>query len=81
MESPDEQTLQEAKLLSPPADVVLVDRPVNITVARMWRGLSHWEKLRLGWVLVREVFCLPGAQELTDMIESMRTSDALSEVR
>ncbi len=57
-----------------------MDRPVDITVARMWRGLSHWEKIRLGWVLVKEVFSLPGADELSELIEKMRGSDALTEV-
>lgn len=59
---------------------MLVDRPVDITVARMWRGLSHWEKVRLGWVLIKEVFSLPGADELSELIENMRGSDALTQV-
>jgi hypothetical protein len=37
------------------AQVILGDRPVGITVKRLWAALSLWDKVRLLWSLLCEV--------------------------
>jgi len=34
--------------------VKLIDRPVSITIARMWAAISTWDKLKLCGTLVRD---------------------------
>ncbi|HJJ47280.1 MAG TPA: TraB/GumN family protein, partial [Methanocorpusculum sp.] len=36
--------------------IVLIDRDINITLARFWKSMKFWEKVRLTWVLVSSVF-------------------------
>ena len=38
---------QESKRLKHKALVKLIDRPVAITVARMWASLTSWERVKL----------------------------------
>jgi hypothetical protein len=37
------------------AQVILGDRPVGITVKRLWAALSLWDKVRLLWTFLCEV--------------------------
>ena len=37
------------------AQVILGDRPVGITVKRLWAALSLWDKVRLLWMFLCEV--------------------------
>mmetsp|Transcript_44335 Transcript_44335/g.139883 ORF Transcript_44335/g.139883 Transcript_44335/m.139883 type:complete len:721 (-) Transcript_44335:1713-3875(-) len=69
---------EESKKLSPPSSFLLIDRPVHITVARMWAGITTWEKLKLCWMLVRETLLIPSADELNEMVESLKQTDAMT---
>jgi len=41
--------------------VKLIDRPVSITIARMWAAISTWDKLKLCGTLVRDRYAREGA--------------------
>lgn len=46
---------EEAQRLTPPAHVVLGDRPIDVTIKRTWGGLSVWSKLKLIYLLMTEL--------------------------
>lgn len=45
---------EEAQRLTPPAHVVLGDRPIDVTIKRTWGGLSVWSKMKLLYLLMTE---------------------------
>ncbi|KAL6772081.1 hypothetical protein ACKKBG_A28870 [Auxenochlorella protothecoides x Auxenochlorella symbiontica] len=59
--------------------VVLGDRLVSVTLARVWGGLSIWEKLSLVKNLTWTGFSMLDAEALTKEIESMKEADVLTE--
>ncbi|KFM24781.1 TraB domain-containing protein [Auxenochlorella protothecoides] len=61
------------------AKVVLGDRLVSVTLARVWGGLSIWEKLSLVKNLTWTGFSMLDAEALTKEIESMKEADVLTE--
>lgn len=68
--------VQEAKEVG--AAVVLGDRPLGITIARVWRSLSLWEKWKLSFSLLWTGFTLDN-DELDKELERMKGSDVLTE--
>ncbi len=46
---------EEAQRLTPPAHVVLGDRPIDVTIKRTWGGLSVWSKVKLLYLLMTEL--------------------------
>lgn len=57
-------------------EVVLVDRPVQITLARAWRGLGFWEKMKLFYGSIVSIF---EVEELTEKdIEKLKETDVLT---
>lgn len=57
-------------------EVVLVDRSVQITLARAWRGLSFWEKMKLLYGAVMSIFEVEELEEKD--IEKLKETDALT---
>ncbi len=57
-------------------EVVLVDRNVQITLARVWRGLGFWEKMKLLYGATLSIF---EVEELTEKdIEKLKEMDVLT---
>ena len=57
-------------------EVVLVDRNVQITLARAWRGLGFWEKMKLLYGALTSIF---EVEELGEKdIERLKEKDALT---
>jgi len=57
------------------ANIVLGDRPVEISIKRAWYSLSFWEKMRLLWMVLTE------SLEITEAdIEKMKSGDLLSQL-
>ena len=71
---------EEAKTLSPRALVKLIDRPVAITVARMWAALTTWDRIRIVWDMLRDICTLGDGQDLRQMIEDLKEHDAMTQV-
>jgi len=66
---------EEVLKIGPPhCKLVLGDRPVQITLKRMWASLSPWEKVKLIFGLIRASFVGITAEE----IEAMKNSDMLT---
>lgn len=65
---------EEAAKLGAP--IVLGDRPIGITLARAWGGLSTWEKVKLGYELLKVSF----SSIKTEDIESLKNQDILTEM-
>lgn len=63
------------------AAVCLGDRPVNITIARVWAALSPWHKLKFLCTLLWTGLSMPDAEELRRMFEELKETDALTQVR
>lgn len=61
------------------AQVVLGDRPVSVTLARLWEALSGWEKARLIGHLLWTGTSLLEADSLRAEIEALKETDALTE--
>lgn len=61
------------------ANVVLGDRPVSITLSRLWAALSLWEKWRLIGGLLWQGLSLIDRDEMRQEIEKMKESDVLTE--
>jgi pheromone shutdown-related protein TraB len=57
-------------------EVVLVDRPVQITLARAWRGLSFWEKMKLLYGSLLSIFEVEELEEKD--IEKLKETDVLT---
>jgi pheromone shutdown protein TraB len=58
------------------AKIVLGDRPIGITIARAWGGLSSWQKLKLGYELLKVSFASIKAEDL----EQLKNKDILTEL-
>eukprot|EP00887_Chlorella_sp_A99_P003169 scaffold9.g3169.t1 len=69
--------LREAHALG--AQVVLGDRPLTVTLARLWGALTLWEKLKLSAQLLYTGLCLLDTAEMKEEIEKMKESDVLTE--
>lgn len=61
------------------AQVVLGDRPLTVTLARVWRALSFWEKLKLSTMLLWTGLSMLDTDEMKKEIERMKESDVLTE--
>lgn len=61
------------------ASVVLGDRPLSITLARLWGALSLWEKARLLGTLLWTGLAALDAQAMRAEIERLKESDVLTE--
>jgi pheromone shutdown-related protein TraB len=46
--------------------IALVDRDINVTVARLWAKMSFWEKLKFVGALIAGVAGLGGSREMTE---------------
>ncbi len=56
--------------------IELIDRDVNITLKRVWRSLSFWEKLKLFYYLLSGIFSV---KEITpEEVEKLKTEDQLN---
>ncbi|GMH36140.1 hypothetical protein BSKO_04008 [Bryopsis sp. KO-2023] len=60
------------------ARVVLGDRPVPITIARMWSGLTSWQKVKLYWHLFTTGIN-PSTEEMNKLFDEWAESDAMTE--
>ena len=59
---------------------MLGDRPVDITIKRVWQGLTFLEKTRLILQLLVTGITMPSAKELRNMVENLRKqTDLVSE--
>ena len=66
--------IEEAEALG--IEVVLVDRNVQITLARAWRGLSLWKKMKLIYASLLAIF---EAEEIDEKdIEKLKEKDVLT---
>ena len=54
--------------------LMLIDRDINITLARFWGGMKFFEKIKLIWVLLRSV---SGKDDETDSLDAV-TVDSLT---
>jgi pheromone shutdown protein TraB len=61
------------------ASVVLGDRPLSITLSRLWAALSLWEKCRLLGTLLWTGVSMLDSDEMRTEIEKMKDSDVLTE--
>jgi pheromone shutdown protein TraB len=58
------------------ARIVLGDRPIQVTLRRLWAGLSMWQRLRLGFELLRTF----GSDISREDIERLKSGDVLEEL-
>jgi len=58
------------------ATIVLGDRPIGITLARAWSGLTAWQKLKLGLELIKVSFSSVKAEDL----EMLKNKDILTDL-
>lgn len=68
---------QEARKLG--VNLVLGDRPLSITLSRLWAALSLWEKCRLLGTLLWTGLSMLDSEEMKSEIEKMKDSDVLTE--
>ena len=61
------------------ACVVLGDRPLSITLSRLWAALSLWEKWRLLGTLLWTGMTMLDSEEMRAEIEKMKQTDVLTE--
>lgn len=61
------------------AIIVLGDRPLSITLSRLWDALSLWEKCRLLVTLLWTGLSMLDSEEMRSEIEKMKDSDVLTE--
>ncbi|KAL4531088.1 hypothetical protein Ndes2526B_g04753 [Nannochloris sp. 'desiccata'] len=61
------------------ACVVLGDRPLSITLSRLWSALSLWEKCRLLGTLLWTGVNMLDSEEMRSEIEKLKDSDVLTE--
>ena len=64
------RAFQETRALGFPAAVKLIDRPLEITLARTWASLSWWERIKLGGYIM-----LADLDVTDEEIEKMKQSD------
>lgn len=62
--------LREARAVD--AQVVLGDRPLDITLARVWWALTLWEKFKLTSSLLREGIWMLDTSKMKDEVERMK---------
>ena len=62
-------------------ELALVDRDVQVTLKRLWRGLSFWNKLKLLFMILTSVVAEPDIdrQTVDDLKQSGRLDDVMSE--
>lgn len=70
---------QAASRLSPPAQLLLGDRPVSVTVSRVWACMTAWEKCRMVFHLLFTGLSMPSPDELRGLVEEMKDADVLTE--
>lgn len=63
--------------LSCNAAIVLGDRDVQITVQRVWKGLTFFEKAHLAYSLLGMLFVRPSNVDLKEMIENVKGNEDL----
>ncbi|CAD7697593.1 unnamed protein product [Ostreobium quekettii] len=68
---------EEAKRID--AKIMLGDRPVPVTIARMWSSLSCWQKIRLCFHLLITGISLPSAEDMNKLLEELAETDAVTE--
>jgi pheromone shutdown protein TraB len=56
--------------------IILGDRPIGITLARAWSGLSTWQKLKLGYELLKVSF----SSIKTEDLEQLKNKDILTDL-
>lgn len=61
------------------ARLVLGDRPVRVTLARTWRALSTWERVRFAWLLLVSGVDVLSADQLRKHIDALSDSDVVTE--
>lgn len=61
------------------AQVVLGDRPLTVTLARVWHALSLWEKVKLTTSLLWTGLSQLDSEDMKKEIERMKESDVLTE--
>ena len=65
--------LQSRSVLQVDAKVLLGDRRLHITLARVWAALTAWEKTRLVWMFVHSGLTVSKIkQEIADEIENLK---------
>ena len=62
-------------------ELALVDRDVQVTLKRLWRGLSFWNKLKLLFMILTSAVAEPDIdrQAVDDLKQSGRLDDVMSE--
>ena len=53
------------------AKVVLGDRPVHVTIARLWAALSLYQKTKFIWQML-VTGLLPDSKEISETVESLK---------
>lgn len=60
------------------AQLVLADRNIQITFARVWRGLRFWDKVKLLFAIISGIFEADSVSE--EDVERMKSRDVLDDV-
>lgn len=68
--------VEEARKIG--AKVVLGDRPLRVTLARLWASLSLWDRAWLVGTLLFTGLKLPGKEELDEMLEGLKENDIMT---
>ena len=61
------------------ARLILGDRPVRVTLARTWRALSTWERVRFAWLLLVSGADVLSADKLRKHVDPLSDSDVVTE--
>ena len=61
------------------ARLILGDRPVRVTLARTWRALSTWERVRFAWLLLVSGADVISADKLRKHVDALSDSDVVTE--
>lgn len=69
--------LQEAQACG--ARICFGDRPVQVTLARVWAALGLWSRIRLLWSVIGTGVFLPDADEMRNMVEGLKEADVMTE--
>lgn len=68
--------VEEARKIN--AKVVLGDRPLQVTLARLWARLSAWDRVCLVVQLLFQGLKMPDKEELQQMLEEMKETDVMT---
>lgn len=60
------------------AELVLADRNIQVTFARVWRGLRLWDKIKLLFAIIASIFEADDVSE--EDVERMKSQDVLDDV-